>query len=116
MIHQARKDLTNLLKAAGLHVYPFVPERIEAPCVILDTAPRIESGETYGSYSLSFKITAVVAPAGDFGIQVDNLDNLLDTLVETLRNQEMHAEGHFIMQLPDGQQMLAYDLIVSTEY
>lgn len=116
MITQARADLTEVLESQGLKVYPYVPERVEAPCVIIDTAPRIDSAEVFGEYSISFKVTAVVAPAGDFGIQVENLDRLLDTVLEALENLDVTAQGHYVLQAPDGQQMLAYEINVESDY
>lgn len=116
MITQARKDLTEILESTGVKIYSFVPERFEAPCVVIDTAPRIETGETYAAYSVTFKVTAVIAPAGDFGIQVKAMDELLDRLLEVLEGQTLTAQGHYILQAPDGQQMLAYELNVESDY
>lgn len=116
MITQARKDLTELLEGQDLKVYGYVPERFEAPCVVIDTAPHIETGETFSEYALSFKLTAVVAPAGDFGIQVKAMDELLDRLLEALEGQTLTAQGHYILQAPDGQQMLAYEINVESDY
>lgn len=116
MIAQARKDLAEILEKQGLNVYRWVPVRFEAPCVIIDTAPRIESGETFGEYQLSFKVTVVVASAGDFGLQVENLDRLLDTVLEALGNVDVTAQGHYVLQAPDGQQMLAYEIYVESDY
>lgn len=116
MISQARADLTEVLESQGLKVYPYVPERLEAPCVIIDTAPRIESGEIFGEYALSFKLNAVVAPAGDFGVQVKAMDELLDKLLDALDGQTLTAQGHYILQNPDGQHLLAYELNVESNY
>ncbi|WP_311497997.1 hypothetical protein [uncultured Mobiluncus sp.] len=116
MIAQARADLTEVLESQGLKVYPYVPERLEAPCVIIDTAPRIESGEVFGEYAISFKVTAVVAPAGDFGIQVESLDALMDEVLEAVENLDVTAQGHYVLQAPDGQQMLAYEINIESDY
>ena len=116
MIAQARKDLAEILEKQGLNVYRWVPERLEAPCVIIDTAPRIESGETFGEYQLSFKVTVVVASAGDFGIQVKNLDALMDEVLKAVENLDVTTQGHYILQNPDGQQLLAYEINVESDY
>lgn len=116
MIALARQDLKDVLEDKGLKVYGFPPERLEAPCIVIDTAPKVENAETFGAYALSFKLTLVVAYAGDFAIQVENLDKLLDKTLEALGNLEVYAQGHFILQNPDGQLMLAYEMTVSTEY
>lgn len=116
MIAQARTDLKELLETFGLKVYAFPPERLEAPCIVLDTAPRLENAETFGAFTLTFKLTLVVAYAADFGIQVENLDELLDKTLEALGNLEVEAQGHFIISQPDSQQLLAYELTVTSEY
>lgn len=116
MIAKARKDLTEILEKTGVKIYSFVPERLEAPCIVIDTAPRIETGETYAAYSVTFKVTAVVAPAGDFGIQVKAMDELLAKILEALEGLSVTAQGHYILQNPDGQQLLAYELNVESDY
>lgn len=120
MIATARADLKALLdnNLSGVNVYAFPPERLEAPAVIIDTAPLIEPAETYGALEIRFKLTAVVAPAADMGIQVAALDNLVSKLVETLRNAqtEVRTDGHVVLVMPDSQQLLAYELNAITEY
>ncbi|WP_298635013.1 hypothetical protein [uncultured Mobiluncus sp.] len=116
MIAQARLDLKELLETSKVRVYPYPPERIEAPCIVIDTAPRLEEAETFGALSLSFKLTLLVAYAADFGIQVANLDRLLDTTLDALGNLEINTQGHLIISQPDSQQLLAYELTVTSEY
>ena len=61
-------------------------------------------------------MTAVVAPAGDFGIQVESLDALMDEVLEAVENLDVTAQGHYVLQAPDGQQMLAYEINIESDY
>ena len=118
MINQARQDLKELLQGQfdpeTVHAFP--PDRLESPAVIIDTAPTVENGDTYGSYHIGFKIMLIAASAGDTEIEVNNLDEMVSRLIQALDTCEMSDGSPFIAQGADGQQFLAYEITASTNY
>lgn len=118
MIAKARKDLREALQGGFplAQVYSFPPDRLEGPAIIIDTAPIVETGDTYSTYKIGFKIVVIAASAGDTEIEVDNLDAMISRLLATLDTCEISAGSHFIAQGADGQQFLAYELTATTDY
>lgn len=118
MITKARQDLAQALHTVfpEIKVHSFPPDRLEGPAVILDTAPSVETGDTYGSFNIGFKITLIAAQAGDLEIEVNSLDAMISALLATLENSEITGGSHFIAQAADGQQFLAYELTATTDY
>lgn len=118
MIAQARRELKESLQEGfpEVKVYAFPPDRLEGPAVILDTAPAVETGDTYQSFNIGFKITLIAARAGELEIEVNSLDAMISALLATLENSEITGGSHFIAQAADGQQYLAYEITATTDY
>lgn len=118
MIAKARRELKEALQLGfpEVKVYAFPPDRLEGPAVILDIAASVETGDTYGSFNIGFKITLIAARAGDLEIEVNSLDAMISALLATLENSEITGGSHFIAQAADGQQFLAYEITATTDY
>lgn len=91
MIAEARENLTALLEEAGLRAFSEVPERVTPPlAVLVPSADWIESGETFGSFILSFDVE-IIAPTGS-NVKVSEY---IDEQVETALTAITEAAGFY---------------------
>lgn len=84
---QARNDVTDLLNAAGLNAYAYMPDRVSPPLVAVQGGtPYVETGNTFTSNLVRFTVRVVLAP-GDAGLRAEELDDMVfavsDALVDT---------------------------------
>jgi len=95
MIPQGRTALANILTAAGLRVFAFVPERATPPMAILTpSGDWVASGETFGAFRLGFDVNLLVANAAN-----ETMITALDTLVDSTLTAISNASGFYAAQV-----------------
>lgn len=91
MIAEARADLTSLLEGAGFRAFSEVPERVTPPlAVLVPAAEWIESGETYGSFVVSFDVEIIASNGSNVKVSEE-----IDEQVETALSAITAAPGFY---------------------
>ena len=83
---QARNDVADLLSAAGINAYAYMPDRAAPPLVAVTGGnPYVEAGNTMTNDLVRFTVRVVLTP-GDAGVRAEELDDMVLAVSDTLAN------------------------------